>query len=699
MKTPPLLLGMALLFWGWQADSLWVGAAMGAVLEAARLIKARWDFTDEELRRIVVFCELAALAALAYAYSANKGPASLTGLAADPATYEAQRSAGNAVAHTSLALIRWLPMIFFLFAAAQTYSTRREIPVEVGSLFQWRRRKKAERSGQPWPAGKTFNAAWPFFAVCLLAASMHGGEVKGFFWGFVALMAWALWTLRARRFSAVVWALALGIAVAAGFFGRRGVMQIQHLVSNYNPAWVAELLARDRTDPTRSKTAIGQLGRIAQSGKIVIRLETPAGMEPPALLREASYGSYKSPWWFAGSTNQAYDPVNFETNGTSWVLLRDKKNTTSVTIASYLPRQRGVLPLPSGCGRLDNLDVDSLKTNLVGTAWAEGPGLVIFDARYAPGATMDSPASANEDLRVPSDETNALAQVIAAMQLDGFDDRRKLLKVRTFFADNFTYGIWQKSPRATNGTALGKFLLETRTGHCEYFATATTLLLRQLKLPARYAVGYVVHEKSGANKYVVRLRDAHAWTLVWNAATKTWEDFDTTPDSRNEEEARRASPFQFLSDGWSRAWFEFSKFRWGQSHVRQYVLWALVPVLGFLLYQIIFRKAWRRSSRKSAADRDREWPGRDSEFYQLERRLAVRIGPRRADEPLSRWLERAATEPSLAGGRELLGDLLKAHYRYRFDPQGLSADERETLRRMAGDCLKALESTARPNPP
>ncbi|MBT8330725.1 MAG: transglutaminase-like domain-containing protein, partial [Deltaproteobacteria bacterium] len=36
------------------------------------------------------------------------------------------------------------------------------------------------------------------------------------------------------------------------------------------------------------------------------------------------------------------------------------------------------------------------------------------------------------------------------------------------------------------------FLTRSRSGHCEYFATATVLLLRQAGIPARYARGYSV---------------------------------------------------------------------------------------------------------------------------------------------------------------------------------------------------------------
>lgn len=64
-------------------------------------------------------------------------------------------------------------------------------------------------------------------------------------------------------------------------------------------------------------------------------------------------------------------------------------------------------------------------------------------------------------------------------------------------------------------TPLSTFLLKNRSGHCEYFATATTLLLREVGIPARYAIGFSVSEFSPLeNQFIVRGRDSHAWTLV-----------------------------------------------------------------------------------------------------------------------------------------------------------------------------------------
>jgi hypothetical protein len=245
---------------------------------------------------------------------------------------------------------------------------------------------------------------------------------------------------------------------------------------------------------------------------------------------------------------------------------------------------------------------------------------------------------------------------------------------------------------STSETPLARFLLRSRSGHCEYFATATVLLLRRLEIPARYAVGYGVHEASG-NRYVVRQRDAHAWCQVWDEARQIWQDFDTTPGTWVQEEAQRASSLQFLSDVWSRVGFEFSKLRWGQYRIRQYLLWSMVPVLAVLLFQIIFRR--RRRARGSGQLTTSSWPGLDSEFYQLEQRLMASGLRRKTGEPLSGWLARTQAEPVAKEVQQPLQELLRLHYRYRFDPQGLSRAERQRLRHQARACLLELEGSGK----
>src|SRR5712671_7244799 len=119
MKTPPLLLLATLVFWGWQSGFLLVGTIMGVVLESARFIKARWDLTEEDFRRIWNFCTLLALALVVYAFAANEEGGGWSGLLHSSAVATARN-----VGLSATAFLRWLPMTMFLLVAAQAFSTR-----------------------------------------------------------------------------------------------------------------------------------------------------------------------------------------------------------------------------------------------------------------------------------------------------------------------------------------------------------------------------------------------------------------------------------------------------------------------------------------------------------------------------------------------------------------------------------------------
>ena len=109
---------------------------------------------------------------------------------------------------------------------------------------------------------------------------------------------------------------------------------------------------------------------------------------------------------------------------------------------------------------------------------------------------------------MPPREVQGLERVISQLHLTS-NDPNAIPAIRAYFASNFTYSTWQeKQPRlVADETLLSRFLHTTRKGHCEFFARRIVLLLRELNIPARYAVGYSVHENSGS-KYVVRQRDA-----------------------------------------------------------------------------------------------------------------------------------------------------------------------------------------------
>jgi len=693
IKPPPFLIGASILFWGWQTDFLLPALLMALVLESPRWTKLRWELADEDFRRIWVFCTLLLLGSAIYAFSANEGPADFRGLFQNP-NFATQRNVGTASAKTAVAIIRWLPMIFFLFIAAQEFSSREGIPMETISLILRRRWRRARKAGLPKPASQVVNIAYPFFGICLLAASAHNRDDGLFFWGVCALLGWALWSQRSRRFGVALWVAALVSTIALGYSGQRQISHLQHYLEGINAQWLAGFTRRG-VDPNRSRTGLGQIGRIKTSAKIVIRLETQEKASPPPLLREASYRTYKAETWYSGNAKNEPEAINAsQTNKETWVLLPGKTNIASVNIACYLETVKrsggvhaGLLPLASGSGMLEHLPAYLLHKNKAGAILAEGPGLVMFEDFYAPGETIDSPPEYPEDYHVSDRESKAVEKVIDGLHLEGKSHKEKLRSIRNFFQTEFSYRTWQDQNRSplTNETALARFLLRTRSGHCEYFATATALLLRKLDIPTRYAVGYAVHEASGT-KYVVRQRDAHAWCLVWNDGERVWEDFDTTPGSWLQAETGPISPWQFFSDAWSRLGFEVSKLRWGQTHLRQYLLWFLAPVLGILLFQIISRSRRKREAGRMETSRT-AWPGLDSEFYQLERHLVARGLNRKLGEPLSEWLARSSAQAPPRTLDHPLQELLYLHYRYRFDPNGLNSTQRELLRQRAQECI------------
>ena len=709
MKPPPLLLGATLLFWGWQTEFLLAGALLGVLLESSLVFKARWDLSDEDFRRVWQFCTLLVLAAGLYAFNANEGPSTYAGLFQD-ANLVAQRNASLSSARTALSVLRWLPMIYFPALLAQAYSTRQAVPLSTISFILQRRLKRAKRLGQKLPPARNVNLGFAYFSAVLFSASFHSAEGPTFFWGVCVLLTWALWAHRSRRFALPIWLGTLAVAVTIGFFGQRGIARMQRYVENLSPQWIARFLRRP-ADASKSRTAIGDVGTLKLSGEIVIRLE-PKGPGPvPAYLREASYRQYQNENWYAGSSRNDFVKVDEDppVESASWTLIKGKTNLSAISIACYLEGYEndspaGLLPLPHGTARLAKLPAYLLNRNSAGSVMAQGPRLIVFDALYGPGATIDGAPDTgpkpDEDLQVRSSEEDALGQVLDELQLHGRSHAEVLRTLSGFFNDRFAYRLWQPPPPRRRGqsppaTPLANFLLNDRAGHCEYFATATVLLLRKLGIPARYATGYVVHESSG-DGYVVRLRDAHAWTLVWDPANREWVDFDTTPASWIKEEAKNKSSLQWLRDAWSRLVFEFSKIRWGQGKVREYLLWIMIPGLILLLYQILFRRGRKRQSKpKTDEDFFTNWPGLDSDFYKLEKEIARRGMPREPSEPLNEWLRRVAMTPDFSNLSAPLQELLRLHYRYRFDPLGLDKDDRKALHEQTRMCLDDLTKQER----
>lgn len=680
MNLPPLLLGATLAFWGWQTDFLSVGALLGVLLEGVRLTRITWESTEDELNRLWNLVTVIFLASAVFAFTTNEGPTAFTEMFGSPGL-NTSRVAGESSQKTAASLVQWMPMIFFLFVMAVTLAQQSRVKLRVLSLIA---RRDRQGGLTPPMANREVHVGWVYFGVCLVSSSINSRTDETFFLGLSALLAWALWSQRSRRFVFPVWACLLAAACGLAYWGQDRLTDLRIFMESFTPQW-GWRVGGSRTNPDEDSTSIGQLGRFAGSGRIVIRLEPHEDAMPPSLLRTASYRFFRSATWSASGGREdldgvsRFDTVPAEPHSSTFVLRRSYE-TDSFSMATLIEGGVDIVPLPMGAATLQNMPVFTLKTNGLGVVTAEGPGIALFDVYSGRDGSIDSPPTW-ADWYVPEREREAVNVCIMGFKTPPGQLARQLREVAAFFEKNFEYSLWQKFHwgREDWPTPLARFLISDRRGHCEYFATATVLMLRELGIPARYAVGWAVDEPSGSG-YVVRERHAHAWCIYFDESDGQWHDFDTTPASWMDRENERASAFEFLYDVWQLVKYEFLKWRWGQSNLKEYVWWIIGPLLVFLLYRLLRRKPGeRRNAKLAGMDRLPNRLGLDSEFFALERRLGEMGFVREPGESQSQLVQRALRDPRVASLREVMQAMLHAHYRLRFDPMGLTSEEREAL--------------------
>jgi protein-glutamine gamma-glutamyltransferase len=149
------------------------------------------------------------------------------------------------------------------------------------------------------------------------------------------------------------------------------------------------------------------------------------------------------------------------------------------------------------------------------------------------------------DPRIP-----ALASKISASSRNEYD---KAASVERYLKTHYSYTLDLSGPRVKD--PLANFLFVRRSGHCEYFASAMTIMLRSIGIPARYVTGFLPGEFNDVGgDYIIRESDAHAWVEVY-FPSYGWITFDPTPPGSGEH----SGFFGRLSLYWD--WFQFT---WGE---------------------------------------------------------------------------------------------------------------------------------------
>jgi transglutaminase-like putative cysteine protease len=671
---PRLLTGAAVLFWGAMTGRPLIGLALALLVESPNWVKWRWDFDEAAISRTWQLVTV------------------LTALVLVLILLEGERAKAMPL------LVTWLPALLLPMQLAQSFGMRRSMTLSSFSYFAKRRQDRNRRHGLEEPEVHV-NFGNIYLVVTLVASTLgHNAEAGLFLPGLLVLGIWRFTAMPGRRPLALVAVFAM--AGGAALLGQAALNRAYDWLNHFGGSgsqWMS--------DATHARTAIGALHDVKLSNDIVWRIRTEEGQRAPRLLRRATFDRYQGVTWrIASIADPEWPPDRFrDVDSVEPVVgeayyLTNPRLPSDQAIAAELPRfeMRGSLrpgaamPLPSDTASITGFELDAIERNPLGTVrvFPSVPvlhGLVLWNS----GETPESPPIERHDLRVPSIERDGLRRALeSAGVVPGMTAREVIARIGAWFAGEFNYTLYlsMDSPRASaaDGTPITWFLESTRRGHCEYFATAAALMMREAGFPARYCTGYAVIERDTRRReFVVRGIHGHAWCRVWIEEENRWIDFDPTPPDWLALETRGDLSLRQRMVDWVQRHRE-DLFVWRSDPRNRLILAGVLSVPGLVVIVLVGRRLWR--SRRLMVDGGGRplRAGDTTPLWMIESAARRHLGARPPGVPYARWLAPLAG-PEAAGG-ETLAEAIELHQWLRFDPA--ARGDATATRRLAGMARK-----------
>lgn len=189
---------------------------------------------------------------------------------------------------------------------------------------------------------------------------------------------------------------------------------------------------------------------------------------------------------------------------------------------SYAPRRRIYL-FRDATGSISNPFHNSASIRYTGLS-----RLPPFDLSKLRSAGTDYPDTiVARDLQLPEHLDPRIPELAREATAGGETPVEKAVALENYLRNNFRYTLVLAGDPGND--PLAHFLFETRAGHCEYFASAMTIMLRTLGIPAREVNGFLPGEYNDlGGDYIVRESDAHSWVEAYFPGND-WTVFDPTP--------------------------------------------------------------------------------------------------------------------------------------------------------------------------
>jgi septal ring factor EnvC (AmiA/AmiB activator) len=243
-----------------------------------------------------------------------------------------------------------------------------------------------------------------------------------------------------------------------------------------------------------------------RSAKIVLRVSPVRGdVVDPLRLRETSFNRYRDGrWWREGMIPRRLAPdqkggfrLDVDHGGPA------PPRSLGVEMSSLVS---GFLFVPYGAGSVA-LRQGQLTAAPDSTLMLLGGGRgARYVVDYFPRVAGEAEGKTTVPLHdVPKELVRASDRIVQGVP-DRLEIARKLMR---YFETGFVYTL---DPPKPQGEPVVDFVMRTRAGHCEYFASALALMLRAQGVPARLVSGSLGGEVGPfSSEILVRGEHLHAW--------------------------------------------------------------------------------------------------------------------------------------------------------------------------------------------
>lgn len=659
------LMAPALVLWGFQMDLWWLGALLGIALETPRWVRFRLEIAQRDFERLWSFTAVLFLGVVFYLLLADRGLGVAGSLLGDETANETSKDGILRVSSTALSFLRGVPLILAPFVVVHAWSTSSTLPWSTFSLYEQARARREPLVPPPTWAVQPMHPGFAYLGVVLFACITFPDPGTWFIPVWTLVVVLALWPWRNRHYGPVARAALLAVIAGVAWVAHRS-----HDVSRQAWDLMEQGLQAGLTSAPEIQhrtTALGTVGRLQQSSRILLRGDYPPG-HPPTLLAEAVFDRFSGSRW--DSSQKGWQPG---------VVEQAPLDPTLLTITRSTDQGRTVLVQPHHTQALRSLQSLPVERNQHGVVrLLDGLPVVVY--QVVEGAADRLPPG-EEDLSLagaPPEDVEAAQAVLAELPVPTPE------ALAAWFAAKCRYTLdLEGAPTGT--TPLANFLARHRAGHCEYFAAAAVVILRAAGHPARYVVGFVP-ATSPDGTWIARGRDAHAWVQWWNGST--WEEFDPTPPGWRVDST--LSWWDHVVDGWTTVQYAFDRWRSEGGNWRLVVLVVGLFILAWIAWRQVRGGRWWHRPPPSVPVTP--VPGQDSPLLSLLDDLEVRCGPRAPGQSVRSW----SLEHEFGGAA--WEQALSVHERWRFDPRGITAQEHEELHRVVQTIREGLPLTQTRDP-